>query len=199
MVFNAWLFYEGGRFTWFSGTYNIFCQPVDYSNDPAALSVLRAGYLFYMSKFVDLFDTIFFVLRKKSNQVTPLHIFHHGLLPVSLWPGVRYACGGHGSFFAFINSFVHVVMYFYYFMAALGPQYQKYLGWKKYLTSLQIAQFVAVGIHCFQLVFIECNFPIVFTWLIGSHALIFFFLFTNFYLQSYLKKGQRKKEHAKKH
>lgn len=37
-----------------------------------------------------------------------------------------------------INSFVHVVMYTYYFLAALGPQMQKYLWWKRYLTRIQI-------------------------------------------------------------
>jgi len=29
-------------------------------------------------------------------------------------------------------------MYSYYFLAALGPEMQKYLWWKKYLTRLQI-------------------------------------------------------------
>jgi hypothetical protein len=29
-------------------------------------------------------------------------------------------------------------MYFYYMMAAMGPQYQKYLWWKKYITTLQM-------------------------------------------------------------
>lgn len=29
-------------------------------------------------------------------------------------------------------------MYTYYGMAALGPKYQKYLWWKKYMTSMQI-------------------------------------------------------------
>lgn len=37
-----------------------------------------------------------------------------------------------------INSFVHIVMYTYYLLAALLPQYQKYLWWKKYITTLQM-------------------------------------------------------------
>jgi len=39
-----------------------------------------------------------------------------------------------------INSLVHVVMYMYYGLAALGPQMQKYLWWKRYLTSLQLVR-----------------------------------------------------------
>lgn len=46
--------------------------------------------------------------------------------------------GGHGTFSNLINNFVHVVMYFYYMVAAMGPEYQKYLWWKKHLTTLQL-------------------------------------------------------------
>lgn len=37
-----------------------------------------------------------------------------------------------------LNSFVHIVMYFYYMVAAMGPQYQKFIWWKKYLTTFQM-------------------------------------------------------------
>lgn len=46
--------------------------------------------------------------------------------------------GGHSTFFAMLNSFVHIVMYFYYMVAAMGPQYQKFIWWKKYLTTFQM-------------------------------------------------------------
>lgn len=39
---------------------------------------------------------------------------------------------------AMINSFVHVLMYSYYALAALGPSVSKYLWWKKYLTIIQL-------------------------------------------------------------
>ena len=38
---------------------------------------------------------------------------------------------------AVINSCIHVLMYGYYFLAALGPRVQRYLWWKRYLTRLQ--------------------------------------------------------------
>jgi hypothetical protein len=49
--------------------------------------------------------------------------------------------GGHGTFLGVINSFVHIIMYAYYLLAALGPEVQKYLWWKKYLTTLQIVSY----------------------------------------------------------
>lgn len=48
--------------------------------------------------------------------------------------------GGHSTFFALLNSFVHIVMYFYYMIAAMGPKYQKFIWWKKYLTTFQMVK-----------------------------------------------------------
>lgn len=43
-----------------------------------------------------------------------------------------------GAFPALVNSFIHVLMYSYYGLAALGPHMNKYLWWKKYLTMIQL-------------------------------------------------------------
>lgn len=70
--------------------------------------------------------------------MSTLHVIHHGVMPFSVWMGMKFAPGGHSTFFALLNTFVHIVMYFYYMVAAMGPQYQKYIWWKKYLTSMQM-------------------------------------------------------------
>lgn len=41
---------------------------------------------------------------------------------------------------ATVNCFVHIVMYSYYMLSALGPKVQPYLWWKKYLTILQLVR-----------------------------------------------------------
>lgn len=46
--------------------------------------------------------------------------------------------GGLGTFHALLNCTVHVIMYTYYALSALGPAYQKYLWWKKYMTTIQL-------------------------------------------------------------
>ena len=51
-----------------------------------------------------------------------------------------------------INSFVHVLMYTYYGLSALGPHMQKYLWWKKYLTRIQL---VSYHVSVFQTVCVE--------------------------------------------
>ncbi|KAF7413400.1 hypothetical protein HZH68_001889 [Vespula germanica] len=81
---------------------------------------------------------IFFVLRKKESQVTFLHLYHHSLTPLETWICVKFIPGGHGTLGNLINNAVHVVMYAYYMLAAMGPEYKKYLWWKKHLTTIQL-------------------------------------------------------------
>ncbi|KAJ3604257.1 hypothetical protein NHX12_028998 [Muraenolepis orangiensis] len=135
---------------------------------------------------------VFFVLRKKNSQVTFLHVYHHSIMPFTWWFGVRFSAGGLGTFHALLNSVVHVIMYSYYGLTALGPNYQKYLWWKKYLTSIQLIQFVMVTTHISQYFFLkDCpyQFP-VFVYIIGLYGLIFLLLFLNFWYHAYTK-GKR--------
>lgn len=60
---------------------------------------------------------------------------------MDLYGIVWMSAGGMGSFHAMVNSVVHVIMYFYYGLSAAGPQFQKYLWWKKYMTAIQLVIF----------------------------------------------------------
>ncbi|XP_034241931.1 elongation of very long chain fatty acids protein AAEL008004 isoform X2 [Thrips palmi] len=186
VLFSTWLFYECLMGGWW-GEYSLRCQPVDYSDSPSATRMVHASWWYYFSKFTEFFDTFFFILRKKHKNVSTLHVIHHGIMPFSVWFGVKFTPGGHSTFFGLLNTFVHIIMYTYYLLAALGPQVQKYLWWKKYITVLQMAQFVAIMVHAFQLLFIDCNYPRAFVWWIGMHAVMFWFLFKEYYDASYRK------------
>ncbi|GAB1298541.1 Elongation of very long chain fatty acids protein 7 [Apodemus speciosus] len=176
---------------WGTG-YSFRCDIVDYSQSPRAMRMVHTCWLYYFSKFIELLDTIFFVLRKKNSQVTFLHVFHHTIMPWTWWFGVKFAAGGLGTFHAFLNTAVHVVMYSYYGLCAMGPAYQKYLWWKKHLTSLQLVQFVLVTVHIGQIFFMEdCNYQYpVFLYIIMSYGCIFLLLFLHFWYRAYTK-GQR--------
>ncbi|XP_063431011.1 very long chain fatty acid elongase 7-like isoform X2 [Mytilus trossulus] len=183
---STYCFLEFNFAGWLAG-YSLGCEPVDYSRSPQALRMLNVCWWFYFSKFIELLDTIFFIMRKKFNQVSFLHVFHHAIMPFSWWFGVKFVAGGFGTFHSMLNSFIHLVMYTYYGLAALGPQYQKYLWWKKYMTSMQIIQFILVTIHSVQLLFIDCNYPKFFVYLIGLYAVMFMIMFANFYVNTYKK------------
>ncbi|KAF3427942.1 hypothetical protein E2986_02472 [Frieseomelitta varia] len=118
--------------------YSYKCQPVDYSHNPSALRMANLCWWYFISKFTEFADTIFFVLRKKDSQVTFLHLYHHSLTPLETWICVKFIPGGHGTLGNLINNAVHVIMYMYYMVSAMGPEYQKYLWWKKHLTTVQL-------------------------------------------------------------
>ncbi|GIY18352.1 elongation of very long chain fatty acids protein AAEL008004, partial [Caerostris extrusa] len=80
-----------------------------------------------------------FVMRKKYSQVSTLHVIHHGIMPMSVWLGLKFTPGGHSTFFAFINnSFVHVLMYIYYGLAAFWSTDEQVFVVEKYMTTIQM-------------------------------------------------------------
>ncbi|XP_044267409.1 elongation of very long chain fatty acids protein [Tribolium madens] len=195
VVLSTWLFWEAleGAF-W--DKYSWKCEPVDFSWSPHALRVARGVYIFYLAKISELLDTVFFVLRKKNNQVSFLHLYHHAVMPMISWGVVKYMPGGHAIFIGFINSFVHIIMYTYYLLAAMGPQFQKYLWWKKHITNLQMIQFCVAFLHSSQLLFYDCGYPRWSVFFTLPNAVFFYYLFDNFYKQSY-KYGKRIEKNEK--
>ncbi|XP_055378151.1 elongation of very long chain fatty acids protein 7 [Condylostylus longicornis] len=187
VLLSGYMFYEHLMAGWLN-YYNLKCQPVDYSDGPMSRRMLNLCYIYYLSKLTEFADTVFFVLRKKKSQITWLHVYHHSLTPLETWVLVKFLAGGNATFPNILNNFVHVCMYFYYMMAAMGPQYSKFLWWKKYMTELQIAQFILCIIHTTRaLLNTQCQFSKFISALLLLNASIFFCLFMNFYVQNYNK------------
>uniref|UniRef100_A0A8C2RVL1 Elongation of very long chain fatty acids protein n=1 Tax=Capra hircus TaxID=9925 RepID=A0A8C2RVL1_CAPHI len=126
----------------FMGSYNAgysyICQTVDYSDNVHEVRIAAALWWYFISKGIEYLDTVFFILRKKNNQVSFLHVYHHCTMFTLWWIGIKWVAGGQAFFGAQMNSFIHVIMYSYYGLAAFGPWIQKYLWWKRYLTMLQL-------------------------------------------------------------
>jgi len=99
----------------------------------------RVLWIFYFSKVIEFVDTWIMILKKNERQITFLHVYHHTSIFIIWWGVIYYAPGGDGYFSAMQNSFVHVLMYSYYFFSSLGFQ----SPYKKYLTQLQMFQFLS--------------------------------------------------------
>uniref|UniRef100_A0A3Q2Y7Y9 Elongation of very long chain fatty acids protein n=1 Tax=Hippocampus comes TaxID=109280 RepID=A0A3Q2Y7Y9_HIPCM len=185
---SAYMFYEFTVSSWMAN-YSLLCQPVDYSNSPLALRVILSPYVphhFPMSSD-EGFETMFFILRKKNSQLTFLHVYHHSTMILNCWLGLKYTPGGQSFMSGLVNSLIHVVMYFYYGLAAFGPSMTKYLWWKSYLTILQLLQFLVVTIHTVYNLFADCNYPDALNLIVFAYALSLTALFCHFYYHSYLK------------
>lgn len=88
ILFSVFIFYEIMMSGWLSH-YSFWCEPIDRSMDPTALRMAASAWWYYISKFTEFFDTLFFVLRKKNEHVSALHVIHHGIMPLFAWEACR--------------------------------------------------------------------------------------------------------------
>ncbi|CAL1682355.1 unnamed protein product [Lasius platythorax] len=165
-----------------------FHLPPDAEIKHIQVVLSRAAWWYFFAKITELFDTVFFVLRKKQDQVTFLHVYHHTVTALSAWCYLKLLPGEQGIVVGFLNSVVHIIMYSYYFIAALGSKYKKYLWWKKYMTWIQLLQF---GIMLFYLILtlaMDCRLPKALTYFFITNVIIFIYLFSDFYRKAYKTK-----------
>ncbi|XP_039748941.1 elongation of very long chain fatty acids protein 7-like [Pararge aegeria] len=167
-------------------TYSLF--PSICPGDPKELRILltRGCYIYLIAKLSELFDTIFFVLKKNKRQITFLHVYHHSITIIMAWIAIKIdSVNPSGAFIVALNGIVHIVMYTYYGLSAF-PSMTKHLWWKKYITTLQLVQFCVIILHHFVSYKIaRCNeFNIIFVAVI-FHLFLFVYLFLNFYIKTY--------------
>jgi len=149
-------------------------------------------YIFYLSKFYELFDTIIIVLKKRP--IIFLHVYHHCITIVLIWAMLRYQVAV--TWISTVaNVTVHIPMYYYYGISAMG----KTVWWKKYITMFQITQFVAdLVANSLGFVYIFLGYPCsgsVWAWTFGQAVLLsFLVLFLNFFENTYKSKSSSSKQ-----
>ncbi|XP_035401852.1 elongation of very long chain fatty acids protein 7-like isoform X6 [Cygnus atratus] len=98
MMLSSYMFYEF-LVTSVLDDYSYLCQPEDNSRSLTAFpcdarQMARVCWWFFFSKVIELLDTVFIILRKKQEQLTFLHVYHHGTMLFNWWSGVKYVPGG---------------------------------------------------------------------------------------------------------
>jgi hypothetical protein len=116
----------------------LLCNPVSHERE--ALDIIPVFVLFYLQKFIEYFDTWFFILRKSSRQVTFLHLFHHVSITVVVGSILPFDYNGDMYLPIMLNSFNHMAVYLHYLLATLGIK----SPWGSWITSMQLAQFVII-------------------------------------------------------
>ncbi|XP_035896781.1 elongation of very long chain fatty acids protein AAEL008004-like isoform X2 [Anopheles stephensi] len=187
ICYNVFLLYEHFSFR---------CQPIDYSKSRVGMDEVYFSYAYFLLKLADLADTVFFVLRKKQSHVSFLHVYHHSFMVLTTYCALVFVPGGHVLLLGLWNTLVHAIMYFYYFLTSLGA-HNNSIWWKKYLTRLQLMQFLHLAFHFGRPLFDgNCNFPTFWLWYGFLQAIIVLGLFLDFYIKTY--KYQDKNELAQK-
>jgi len=176
-------------FTINHGWYQLMCMPRgELYYGPAFFCV----WLFALSKYAELVDTLFIILRKRPLHF--LHWYHHTTVLAYTW-FCLVALTAPGAVFGAVNAFVHSIMYFYFFLASTGRR----PSWGKFVTIIQLTQMV-IGISisvCWTIYyFTEEDCPMLHpnAYMLSSLALYgsYFALFLNFYIQRYII-GQKAK------
>lgn len=166
-----------------------------YRRDPPtnrsrwALYFCHFMWFYLLTKLFDLVETIFFVMRKKRSQISLLHLYHHAVVPLIVWVAIKIApTSGAGGIFPLLNSAVHTIMYTYYLLSSLGPQYRRHLRWKRWITLLQLAQFVLYMANGWTFMYLDGGeFPKFYHFFAHIQSPLFFVLFYRFYSAAYHK------------
>jgi len=165
----------------------IFCDPEGTTTHGA---INFWTYVFYLSKFYELIDTVLMVAKRRP--LTFLHVYHHiitlALVYVALCDKMAL------QWVAVItNGYIHVLMYYYYAQSARGVT----VSWKKYLTLLQITQFVLdlvipqTYLYYLYGAQVTCSGSETVLWFGEGVILSFLILFIQFYSSTY--KSEKKK------
>eukprot|EP00271_Cylindrocystis_brebissonii_P013329 TRINITY_DN33082_c0_g1_i1.p1 TRINITY_DN33082_c0_g1~~TRINITY_DN33082_c0_g1_i1.p1 ORF type:complete len:280 (-),score=30.19 TRINITY_DN33082_c0_g1_i1:342-1181(-) len=184
---NQWMWGSENKYRW------LLCFPV--GTKPVG-RVFFWSYVYYLSKFYELLDTVVLVLRKK--RLSLLHVYHHCTVIIMcyLWMQGQQSLQTLGLL---TNTGIHVVMYLYYFLHSIGMP----PPWRKFVTNGQITQF------CFSFI---ASLP--FLWLhfskgggcAGFSAWLFnvafnlslLYLFVDFHRKQYGAKKEARQNNVKK-
>eukprot|EP00127_Corallochytrium_limacisporum_P001042 Clim_evm5s35 gene=Clim_evmTU5s35 len=178
--------------TWYHHGFLTTVTSIEYVQDP---SVALWVFLFCLSKFPEYVDTYLIVLRRKP--LIFLHWYHHIATSLyCLWSWK--AKTSTGLWFSTMNYVVHTIMYAYY--AAAGAGIRSVSVFKTTITTLQIAQ-MFMGIYVTYAWYSSGSCPeehVLNLWVCMAMYASYAVLFSNFFIQTYILKGPKRKRLADK-
>ena len=166
-------------FTFVGFMYSLWISPSIFDKKLDA-NILPFLWAYWITKHIELLDTVFMILRHRQRQISVLHVFHHSSMlllsdyayRIYPWTTIGVPLG--------LNSFVHVVLYFYYGLTAYNPNQAP--SWKRRLTEIQLFQFLLDLIYaCYGYVW---HGFCIYGFFYGATMLI---MFGNFYYRAYMQ------------
>ena len=89
--------------------------------EPTESGMAVVLHLFYLSKVLDFFDTLFMIVKGNWRQVSFLHVYHHFTIFLVYWLNTNAFSDRDIYFTVVLNGFIHFVMHSYYFLMKLAP------------------------------------------------------------------------------
>ncbi|KAJ8305419.1 hypothetical protein KUTeg_015964 [Tegillarca granosa] len=162
VILSVYMFHEF-LVTSYKSNYSYRCQPVDYSDNPLAMRMANVCWWFFFSKVIELLDTVFFIMRKKFDQVSFFYWDVEFFCPYMDVFLLRIVC----IWTAHAEIFV---------VEAIPNK----------------TQFMAFVLHTGYNIVIDCDFPKGFNIAVFLYSITLIILFGNFYYRAYLLKQREK-------
>jgi len=189
------MIWEFAHNSWYSMRYGFLPWGNRMQNGYAGFRMSWLVWLHYNNKYLELMDTMWMVLKKKNNQISFLHCYHHILLIWVWWHCCSTEPGGEAWFGACVNSLIHVYMYGYYTMSLLKWDVE---FMKIYMTTCQLLQFVICLAHAtfvgYQTLYgsdLKGYYPVVMCYDQAFVMINMLYLFGQFFYKSYIKNAKR--------
>ncbi|KAH8026022.1 hypothetical protein HPB51_015371 [Rhipicephalus microplus] len=189
---SAWFLVTILRLTYVGGGYSLFCQGLDFSTAPKALELLEVYWWLRILRLLDFLDTIFFVLRKKFNQVSTLHVVHHSLVVLDCWFWTRI---GHRRTHLFHDSAEHVRTRGY--VHLLFSLVHRTEGAEVPLVEALLDSTSDHAVHCRHGARLRyhssttAGYPKLYVYLAMPQGALFLYLFFEFYFKVYIHKSRK--------
>ncbi|XP_076755738.1 very long chain fatty acid elongase AAEL008004-like [Xylocopa sonorina] len=193
IVTNAWIVYAILEAGWYDD-YFLYCVYEEkFPRTPQGYKfTIITWYLLYL-KIIDYIETGLFVLRKKNNQISFLHLYHHASTVIYTWICAKYFVSGMAMTIPVVNCSIHVIMYTYYLLSSFGPSMQKLTApIKPFITIAQMVQFVFLISYSIQAYIPGCPGQEFSAAILIFNLIINFILFYNFYRKNYVEKKKQK-------
>jgi len=169
ITMNGWFIYKIFVSGWLTQNRPDLCgEAVNFNSSETNDLMAPVCWLFYLSKFFDLFDSFFLVMSKRFNDISNMKLFYDGYVLLSVWFVVRFLPGGHISIFMLLDTSTNALNHLYYLMSRSQLKANS-----KILLTLHFAQCLTLIMHSLELFLRNsCNVPALYIlWIVTISVL----------------------------
>jgi len=148
----AWMIYAALAEHWRRGL-SLVCNTTNLAED----GIARVLHVFYLSKVLDFFDTLFMIVKGNWNQVSFLHVYHHTSIFLVYWLIANAYYDADIYFTIVLNGAIHFIMYGYYFATSFNVTVPVFI--KKSITNAQLIQFCFMEAQGAYMLMANCDGP----------------------------------------
>lgn len=149
---------------------------------------------FLVLRIYELIETVFFVFRKKWNQITFLHVFHHVSSILIFWIFFKYSGGMMEVFFLVVSEIAHIVKYVYYMLSSytnVTRLYRFLIFIKPVTIILQMIELILFLGHSLRAVMGDCDLTVLF-YIQIVNVIALFCMYAQLFISCYMKRHRIK-------